>query len=207
MFADKTIKDFINELKSEAPTPGGGGVASLNAANGVALIMMVANLTLPANQHEDWVNLCNTTVRKAQELLDIFLEGIDADAAEFSKVVAAYSLPHDNDEQKMARTIAIGKASISASEAPLKVMEACVHALELDRALLGRSNPNLVSDLYVAALSLQSALVAAKFNVDANLYAVNKIDPARRKQMEERADELVGIGCELAEEILKASIK
>lgn len=46
MIKDQKITDFLNDLKSEAPAPGGGAVAALTGAQGAALIMMVANLTI-----------------------------------------------------------------------------------------------------------------------------------------------------------------
>ena len=39
------INDFLEELASNSPTPGGGGASSLAGAVGVALLSMVANLT------------------------------------------------------------------------------------------------------------------------------------------------------------------
>ena len=43
---DKSCKDFLTDLASKAPTPGGGGGAALAGAIAAALTSMVANLTL-----------------------------------------------------------------------------------------------------------------------------------------------------------------
>jgi len=68
-----------------------------------------------------------------------------------------------------ARSEAIAVASVGAAEAPLKVMRAGTCALRLADSLIDRSNKQLVSDLYVAALNLNAGVQAAEFNVSANV--------------------------------------
>lgn len=46
MLVDKTVSDFLNELASNSPAPGGGSVAALSGALGAALTSMVCNLTV-----------------------------------------------------------------------------------------------------------------------------------------------------------------
>ena len=41
-----SVLEFIRDLGSSAPAPGGGSVAAMNGAMAVALIEMVANLTI-----------------------------------------------------------------------------------------------------------------------------------------------------------------
>ena len=43
---DMTVKDYLDLLKSDAPAPGGGSVSALTGAQGLALMLMVADLTL-----------------------------------------------------------------------------------------------------------------------------------------------------------------
>ena len=54
MTENQKIIDFLNELKSAAPAPGGGAVAALTGAQGAALIMMVANLTVGKKKYEEY---------------------------------------------------------------------------------------------------------------------------------------------------------
>ena len=191
MIKESTITNFINELKSEAPTPGGGGVAALNSAQGVALIMMVANLTVNNDKYIEWHDICKSTLEECQKLLDVLVDGIDEDAKEFYKVINAYGLPKETAEDKEKRSKAISEASISAAEAPLNVMEASLSALELDLAILEKSNPNVKSDLYVAARSLQAGLLSAKYNVDANIPGISRINPELSDELSKKADELI----------------
>jgi len=43
---DLTVKDFIDEIDSKSPAPGGGSVAALVSTMGVALARMVGHLTI-----------------------------------------------------------------------------------------------------------------------------------------------------------------
>lgn len=202
MIIDKSIKEFIQELKSEAPTPGGGGVAALNSAEGAALIMMVANLTVNNEKYLQWHEINNAALKELEEILVDLTAGVDADAEAFGKVASAYSMPKSSDEEKDKRRDEITKASFEAAEAPLKVMETSVRALEIDKQLLGNSNPNLKSDLLVAALSLQSGLLSAKYNVDANIPAIERSNSDYAEEIKNKSEILIEKGSKLVQEIV-----
>ncbi len=88
---------------------------------------------------------------------------------------------------KADRQAAISAASVDAAEAPLSLMEDSLSALRLAATMKGRSNRMLESDILVAALSLSAGIRSANFNVDANLPAIGKADPARASSMRLRA--------------------
>ena len=48
-----TIEQFVSELASKAPVPGGGGAAALGGAVGSALGGMVGNLTVGKKKYAD----------------------------------------------------------------------------------------------------------------------------------------------------------
>lgn len=195
MYRELSIDEFLNKLKSDAPTPGGGGVASLMAANGVGLIMMVANLTIANEKYAEHKIINESVVKEAEELLETLTNGIDTDAEVFEKVLEAYKTKDDK---------VIGTASVAAAFAPISVMNASVRALELCSALLGKSNPSVESDLYVAAQCLNAAIESAKYNVDANMDGIKKMDEHLADEMATGAKELLTQGRQLAAEILTA---
>lgn len=201
-FATSKITDFITELQSGAPTPGGGAVAALDSALGVALIMMVANHTIGKKKYEACEELNKCAVAMCESLLEELIIGIDKDAEAFEAVSAAYSMSRETDEEKQARSDAIATASIEAAKAPLKVMIASVDALKICNNLIGNSNTNLVSDLYVATLNLQSGLMSARYNVFANLNAISKKDETLSLKMKTLAEKLTVQGLELAGDIV-----
>lgn len=151
MYKELSIEEFLNKLKSEAPTPGGGGVASLVAANGVALIMMVANLTVNNDKYKEWHVICDAILKESQEMLDELKECIDNDADAFAKVLEAYKT---KDAEKIA------KAVKKAAEVQETVIKNSNRALELCEALKEHSNPNLETDLKVSEQCLKAAIAS-----------------------------------------------
>lgn len=103
---------------------------------------------------------------------------------------------------KADRQAAIAVASVDAAEAPLALMEDSLSALRLAATMKGRSNRMLESDIYVAALSLSAGIRSAYFNVDANLPAIEKADPARASSMRLRAAEILAESGNLLSDIL-----
>lgn len=168
MIKDQKIIDFLNDLKSEAPAPGGGAVAALTGAQGVALIMMVANLTIGKKKYAEYEEVNLQVREEAQQVLDQLIRGIDEDKEAFTGVSDAYGMPKETEEEKAARKKAIAEASVNAGLAPLQACRGALQGLRLNRQILGKSNKNLVSDLYVSALNLNACIQAAKMNVLAN---------------------------------------
>ena len=198
--ANLEVAKFMEELGSGNPTPGGGAAAALSAALGASLLMMVANHTIGKSRYAEFEDLNIEVREKAEALRARFLEGIDNDADAFEQVTAAYKMSKDDP----ARPAAIGTASVIAAEAPLAVMEDSVAGLRLAASLPGRSNPNLLSDVYVAANCLYTGLQSALYNVQANLPSIRKKDPELALKFETRTAELMQEGAALVAEITKA---
>ena len=53
MMTSKTVNDFINDVASSSPAPGGGSVAALAGTLGIALTSMVCNLTIGKKKYLD----------------------------------------------------------------------------------------------------------------------------------------------------------
>ena len=196
-FAELSIEEFLERLGSGDPTPGGGAAAALESALGAALLMMVTNHTIGKPKYSGFEEL-NIRVRDEASLLRArLLQGMDNDAEAFGKVSAAYSLPRSSSDScaedllKAQRTEAIASASIEAARAPLSVMEDSVKGIRLAADLIGKSNTNLASDIFVAALCFSAGLKAAAYNVKANLPAIEKKDPDLALKLQRRSEELL----------------
>ncbi|WP_455046652.1 cyclodeaminase/cyclohydrolase family protein [Mogibacterium timidum] len=196
------ISEYIEVLSSEAPAPGGGAVAALTAAQGAALIMMVANLTIGKKKYAEYEELNIGARDEARTYLEQLMKGVDEDKEAFEQVSKAYSMAKQTDSEKAARREAIAIASVGAADAPLKLMRAGVCALRLAADMIGKSNANLVSDLYVAALNLNAGVQAASYNVAANIPYIADRELAASWGAE--AGELAGAAAELAGQILDA---
>lgn len=196
------ISEYIEVLSSEAPAPGGGAVAALTAAQGAALIVMVVNLTIGKKKYAEYEELNIGARDEARTYLEQLMKGVDEDKEAFEQVSKAYSMAKQTDSEKAARREAIAIASVGAADAPLKLMRAGVCALRLAADMIGKSNANLVSDLYVAALNLNAGVQAASYNVAANIPYIADRELAASWGAE--AGELAGAAAELAGQILDA---
>ncbi len=197
---EMTVKDYLELLKSDAPAPGGGSVSALSAAQGVGLIAMVADLTIGKEKYADYEQVCKTAKEKALALYEELVEGIDKDTEAFNKVSAAYKLPKETESEKAARTAAIREANLGATEVPFHTVKLCLEGLKTAETIVGKSNPNAVSDLGVAALNLLAGVKGAWLNVKINLPGIK--DEAAKVRFEE-GYRLVKEAEELATEICK----
>lgn len=176
MLTKKTVEEFLSELASNSPAPGGGSVAALAGALGSALTAMVCNLTVGKKKYADVEEEIKKILEKIEPLREQFTALIDKDTQAFNKVMEAYSLPKDGDAQKAIRTAAIQSATKEATLVPLEVMKHCVDALALAKFVAEKGNTNSVSDAGVAALMLQAAAEGAALNVKINLAGINDVE-------------------------------
>ena len=166
------LKEFATLVASNSPAPGGGSVSALAAANGAALLCMVANLTIGKKKYAEHDENMREILAKASDLKDKLVELIDTDTEAFNEVSAVFSMPKETDEEKKARQNAMQDALKRAASVPLEVMENCSLALKLTFNAVGKSNTNCASDLGVAALGLAAGVKGAWLNVKINLSGI-----------------------------------
>ena len=175
-FADFTIGAFLDALASEQPAPGGGAAAALAGAAAAALIEMVCRFSQGREAYAQWQEQIEADKAIAARLRQELLAAMDADAAAFAAVTAAYELPRSGREERALRRGVIDDALEAAAQPPLQVATAAATLAELALALVGRTNAQLVSDLGAAGALLEASLRIATFNVEANTRAL-KADP------------------------------
>lgn len=163
------ISEWLQRLGSAAPTPGGGAAAALAVASGAALVEMVVNLTLGKTAYAQHTEHVGPIGLKAAAARSRALELAAADEEAFAAVMAAYRLPRDTDAAKASRTAAVQAATVAAARPPMAVAELAALVITLAAALPGKSNPNVLSDVGVAASLAVSALESSAINVEVNL--------------------------------------
>jgi len=165
---DMDLVAFANETASESPAPGGGSISAYTGAMGVALGVMVANLSSHKRGWDDrWEEFSNWA-EKGQMIKDELLWLVDEDTNAFNKIMDAFGLPKGTDEEKAARKQAIQNATKYAIEIPFRVMQKSFEALELIKTMAEIGNPNSVSDAGVGALCIRTAVYGAYLNVKIN---------------------------------------
>jgi glutamate formiminotransferase/formiminotetrahydrofolate cyclodeaminase len=184
--ATMPVREFVDELSSDSPAPGGGSVAALAGALGAALAAMVANLSHAKKGFEDRQQRLEEIAVRAQEIKDRLLGAVDADTAAFDRLLAAVRLPKDTPERQTARDVAIAEATVAAIEVPLGVLEACPEIIELclEVARIGLQASR--SDAGSGAQVARAAAASAYQNVCINLPGLG--DPAHGDALLKRAD-------------------
>jgi glutamate formiminotransferase/formiminotetrahydrofolate cyclodeaminase len=184
--AAMSLREFLDELSSESPAPGGGSVSALAASMAAALAAMVAVLShtkkgLEAKQPEfDRIAL------RGQELKDRLLAAVDADTDAFDALLAAMRMPKATPEEEALRRAVLADATVGAAEVPLGVLEACPEVIELNREIAKIGLRASLSDAGVGAQMARAAAAGAYQNVCINLAGLD--DVTRKRALLERTD-------------------
>jgi glutamate formiminotransferase/formiminotetrahydrofolate cyclodeaminase len=189
---DMKLKEFMNEIASESPAPGGGSVAAYIGALGVALGTMVANLS---SQKRGWDNRWkefSDWAEKGKTIQNSLLQLVDEDTLAFKKIMETFALPKRSEEEKRIRNIAIQEATKVAIMIPFRVMETAFSGFELIKEMVEKGNPNSITDAGVGALALRSSIIGAFLNIKVNSSGLEdknflKTIFARCNEIEEKA--------------------
>lgn len=206
MYLNETIRTYLEDASSGKPTPGGGSVAALAGALGISMASMAANFTVGKKKYRDVEAEVKQLLGKCAAARDELANLMDLDTQAYGAVSEAYGMPRETPEQKKERTAAIQKALGIAMEAPLNAVRACRDAMQSIRRLADVANPNLISDVGVAAILTEAALRAAKMNVEINLSSLKdeELVSSARQEIEEASQEAKDLGAETVAKVVKA---
>ncbi len=179
--ASMRVNDFIDELSSDSPAPGGGSVSALAASMAAGLAAMVAVLSHTRKGFESKQTDLDRIAVRAQTLKDQLLAAVDADTAAFDQLLEAMRMPKSE-----ARDAAITEATVAATEVPLGVLESCPEVIELCIEIGRIGLQASLSDAGVGAQMGRAAAAGAYQNVCINLAGLS--DTQRRVALVERAD-------------------
>lgn len=166
---DQTLSQFLDELASKTPTPGGGSIAALSGAMAAGLITMVCDLTIGRKQYAEFEDQARALRERSEAQRAELQQLAQADIDAFDHLFAAYKLPRITEADAASRRAAIQKTTRQATEVPLRVARAAVALLPLCAPLAREGNRTAVSDVGVAALMVRAAVPGALINVEANL--------------------------------------
>ena len=200
MLVDKTVTQFLDELASNSPAPGGGSVAALAGAAGAALASMVCNLTIGKKKYAEVQDEMKAVLEQTELLRKELTQLIDKDTEAFNSVMAAFGLPKTTEQEQAARAAAIQVATKAATLVPLSVMQTCEKALLHAKTVAKKGNKNSASDAGVAALMLQAGCAGAALNVRINLGGLN--DTVFVQQIAQQSGEIVRNVEQMTREVL-----
>lgn len=199
MVLDMKITDFLSELSSAAPTPGGGGASSAVGALASSLGLMVANLTVGKKKYADVEEEILQVMEKLEKLREKLIRLADADAEAFAPLARAYGLPKNTEEEKQEKARVMEEALTNASLVPLEIMSTVLETMHLIEILAEKGSRLAVSDAGVGILFAQAALEGASLNVFINTKMMKNQEKAEKLNMQ--AEELIREGKLLKEHV------
>ena len=188
MLANLSVHEILEKTASKDPVPGGGSMSALNGAICAGLVEMVANLTVGRKGFEAVAGRMTEIAETARECRRHMIENVDRDSEAFDRVMQAFRMPKETDEQKNARTAAIQESFKQAARIPLQVAQEALELLDLAAEVAEKGNRNALTDGAVGVLTARTAVLGALFNVRINLQSIN--DPDFAADMGARADAL-----------------
>ena len=183
----RTLGEFVDNVASSKPVPGGGAVAALSACLAAALFKMLLELIV-----KDGANVSHkmATVEKAMKLLQ---NSVGEDITAFNSFLAARRMSKLSESERSSRSEAISSSLIYCTEVPLNALRAALSLVPIAQELASRTPEKAISDCGAALAQLDGGIVGLLFTVDINLRGTAS-DPAFAKLREER-DRLA---CEIA---------
>jgi formiminotetrahydrofolate cyclodeaminase len=179
---DGSVQALLDELAGSSATPGGGSAAALAGAMGAALLNMVCNLTIGKKQFASVEDELRGVLEEAEALRRQLTSLADADTRAFERVMAAYRLPKETEEERATHQAAIQRALQAATQVPLETAAACATVVKLTARVIAKVNPNVLSDAGTAALLAEAGLRGAQLNVGINLASIRDPDFVQEKQ-------------------------
>ena len=183
-FAKHSVEQFLGELASSSPTPGGGTAAALAGAFGASLVEMVASLTLSKEKFAAVHEVVAAIAETARTARSDFTRLAQEDARAYDAVVASRRLPKETPDQIEVRSRRLAEANRRATEIPMQTARVAVRLMEAVPELVEKGNPSAASDAGSAAVLLEAATVAALLNVSINLPGVKDPDLTERLNRE-----------------------
>ena len=172
MYNKITLKDFVDDLASSSPAPGGGAAGAYAAAIAAALTSMVANLTVNKKKYLDYQGTMEEIISYTKTMQLDLMDLISQDIAVFNEVMKAYKLPKSTDEEKAERKAKIQEALKKATETPMKLCEITKNLFQYIESAAKYGNKNAVSDAASANELAYATFNIGLYNVMINLNSI-----------------------------------
>ncbi|MFN8577833.1 MAG: glutamate formimidoyltransferase [Candidatus Sericytochromatia bacterium] len=201
LLVNMSLTDFANETASESPAPGGGSISAYVGSLGISLGAMVANLSAGKRGWDDKIEQMSEIAYQSQIIKDKLLFLVDEDTRAFNKVMDAFALAKNTEQEKQIRKDAIENANKYAAEIPLKVMETAFESFSFIKEMVENGNPNSITDAGVGALCVKSCIHGAYLNVKVNVSGIS--DKNFTENLMSKANKILENSKTLEKEILE----
>ncbi|MBI5722932.1 MAG: cyclodeaminase/cyclohydrolase family protein [Planctomycetes bacterium] len=159
-----SVRDFAAAVAAKTPTPGGGSVAGVVGALGVALGEMALNFTIGKKafaQHAEFHSHAAERLKRARTMF----EQLVADDVAAYGLYAETSKRPDGAEKDQAMQLALA----AAVNVPRQAAKLAVAVMEDLLGLADKCNKYLLSDLKAGAVLAMAAIMLSDYNVRINV--------------------------------------
>lgn len=168
MYAEKSLREYLNELGARKPAPGGGSASALIAGLGISLLEKAANYTLNNEKYKDSEALMKQIVEKLEALKKQALHLVDEDARAYLKVSEASKSKSDTAPGGDAAA-ALEAALKESTAVPMDICRISKEALKSGALLKEKGNKYLMSDVEIGIKALELAIEGGRLNVNENI--------------------------------------
>lgn len=148
------LREFVDALGSQSPTPAGGAAAAAAAASGISLLLKVGRISGRAQDLAEW----REAEPHLEGLVQRALEAVQADCDAIAGVLAARRRGQPDT-----------MAWVRATEGPLDLVRVASQALHTFSPLRGQVKPALVADCSAAAELLSAGISISLVNARENM--------------------------------------
>ena len=159
------VEPFIEQLAAPTAAPGGGSASAAAGAMAAGLGGMVAGMSRGKKAYLQYERELSESIARLAEIREQLKAAIDADAASFNEVMAAFKKQRENPEALVEVDTALKKAT----SIPLMVAERAREVRSILESLRPITNPKMASDLTVGSALANAAVQGALANVEINL--------------------------------------
>jgi len=197
--------EYLEELASKAPTPGGGGASAVCGALGTALGEMVGNLTAGKKKFALYEEEIQAILIRLNEARRDFIRLAKEDELAFLPLSEVYRMKAETDEEKKVKEEQMEACLKAAAKVPVEIMERSVSVME-DLEFLAKNGSRLaVSDAGVGIQSVRASLLGAVMSVYINTKMMK--DREYAETVNSQAEFLIKKGTERADRIYEIVLK
>ncbi|HHY27995.1 MAG TPA: cyclodeaminase/cyclohydrolase family protein [Desulfitobacterium dehalogenans] len=181
---ESSAKEFVSALSSKDPIPGGGGASAYVGSMGMALGVMVGNLTMGKKKYADVEADVKVLMEKGEKVIARFQSLVTEDAAAFYPLSQAYGMPKNTEEEIRRKEETLQKALVNATLVPLEIARCCAEGIDLQEEFAQKGTRIAISDVGVGVAFLKAALEGAKLNVLINTQIMKDQELKRKIETE-----------------------
>ena len=166
---NESYRKILDDIESTSPTPGGGAVSALILGHAIALNRMVCGLTIGRDKWVEGHEIANNYLEKSESWVSNSVTMANNDCEAFNKVMMAYRMPKESDEEINERKNAIALANKLAIKSPLDIAYFCLEVMKDMPDVAATCNSNAITDIGTANHLILAATESAALNVKINL--------------------------------------